>query len=474
MRVKFKNLASSLVIALALTATISTGAQAVDVPGGVAAASTSVAGTATDSATVEVSWQRPAALPLGYSVRATAPGQETRTGSVYRCGETQCRSTVANLNGGIKYTFTVTAFGSASDSSSATVDLTALSVPFAPSARTQVAKSDTQIELGWTAPVSSSGIAVTEYVIRDGSTVVATSSGTSVVVSGLTADTQYTFNLAAKNSLGESATVSFMAVSTLGAPPTAPTAPSAAVSGTSVAVSWTAPNQGSASITGYKVYLTDANGALVGGVRTPTPATATTLTVTGLADATYRVSIAATNRWGDSASSSQTSFIVASVTGSSSGGSGGAAPVASIPATSSATSSSTSSPATQSSQSSTASDSAQVPVGPGPMAKISDYLVGLPVSAQSKEVVINRAWRLVRARVGEQLQVIIRDLAPARARVSTWARTPDGLTFRLAARTTAANGVLTSPAYEFTTPGNYKISWVYRGVKRSIVVFVSE
>lgn len=467
--------AAMLVATLSLTLLPAIGALAVDAPDGLKHRSTSAANAATDSAVMEISWNRPATLPLGYSVRATSDNAPTRTGSVYRCDESLCRSSVANLHGGVLYTFTVTAFGSSTDSASGQVTATALSAPYAATPRSQEAISDTQIRLGWSKPNSSSGEAVSSYVIRNGNTFVATTSATSVVVDGLDPLTSYTFNIAARNSIGESQTSSFNAVQTLGSAPAAPSAPTANPSETSIAISWIAPNEGSSAITDYKVYIFDNSGALVGAVRTPSPSTATSLTATGLADGTYRVAVVAVNRWGESASSSQTTVTVTSVTGSSQG-SGGSAPVAIVtpPASSTTSSPTTSSPATQSTESATASGSAPVAPAPGAAPKISDFLSGGAVTPASKNVQINLKWRLVRAQVGEVLHVTIRDLAPARARVSTWARTPDGTTFRLSARTTSANGVLTSPSYSFAEPGNYKISWVYKGVKRSLVVFVSE
>lgn len=72
--------------------------------------------------------------------------------------------------------------------------------PTAPTALTVGAKTTTTIALSWTA--SSDNIGVTGYNVYNGTTLVATVSATSTTITGLTAATNYTFTVKAKDAVG--------------------------------------------------------------------------------------------------------------------------------------------------------------------------------------------------------------------------------------------------------------------------------
>lgn len=471
---KFRGLAATAALVVALSGSMLPAQGSAQTPTQVVPVDTSPFDSAQGEGVVRVTWTAPANATnlVGYSVAAVPNSGPTKAGSRAVCLSNACESTVLGLPA-VEHNFTVTAIYADNSRFSASTEFTPVTVPASATNLSAVVASSTEIRLSWQGPENTGGLLVSEYLVRDSSnTLHATVTNPTALITGLTANTAYIFNVTAKNPNGESvALIQNAAITTNGNAPTQPSAPTVTPGTGQIAISWVAPSSVDAGLTGYKVYIFDSAGALVGGVRTPSPATATSLEVTGLANATYRVSVVATNRWGDSASSSQTVTTVGVVT-QGSAGSGGAAPAAAAPAT---TSSTVSPGATQSSQSKVATDSNQAtPAETADLRRVSDFFTGGAVTRESKAVAINRSWRLVRASVGEVLHATIRDLAPARARVSTWTRTPDGKTHRLSNRMTSSTGLLTSPSYKFKEPGNYLISWVYKGVKRSLVVFVSE
>jgi Fibronectin type III domain/Bacterial Ig domain len=112
----------------------------------------------------------------------------------------------AGYSGSDSFTYTYTADGGTSQS--VTASLTVLNTPGAPSLTSAVPGKD-QMELEWSAPGSTGGSAISDYVIQrstDGSTwsTVAdgTSTATSYTVTGLTNNTAYRFRVSAVNGQG--------------------------------------------------------------------------------------------------------------------------------------------------------------------------------------------------------------------------------------------------------------------------------
>jgi chitodextrinase len=178
-----------------------------------------------------------------------------------------------------------------------------VTVPPAPTGLAVTGTTTSSVSLSWNAASGATG-----YKVYQGSTVAATVSGTTATISGLSAATQYTFNVTATNSAGESPHSSNVTATTQSSNPTIPPTPTGlAVTGTTTttaSLSWNA----SSGATGYKVYQGSTVKATVTG---------TTATISGLSPATqYQFNVTATNSAGESAHSAN----VTATTQSSGGG----------------------------------------------------------------------------------------------------------------------------------------------------------
>ena len=141
-----------------------------------------------------------------------------------------------------------------------TIDGGSVADTTAPTAPSNVAASTitlTSLNLNWTA--STDNVAVTGYDVYNGATKIATVTATNYSVSGLTAETAYTFSVKAKDAADNtSATSNTVNVTTLAiSDTTAPTAPSnlavSNVTETSVDLTWTASTD-NVDVIGYDVY----------------------------------------------------------------------------------------------------------------------------------------------------------------------------------------------------------------------------
>ncbi|WP_420488662.1 lytic polysaccharide monooxygenase [Paenibacillus arenosi] len=158
--------------------------------------------------------------------------------------------------------------------------------PTAPSSLAVTGKTSNTVSLSWNAATDNVG--VSQYKIYNGSSLVTSISGsnTSYTVTGLTANTSYTFSVVAVDGAGNSSVPSgSIAVTTNPAvvdvvPPTAPSNLHVMGSPTSnsVPLMWTASSD-NVGVTGYKVYNGTNLVATVSG-------SATSYTVTGLAAST--------------------------------------------------------------------------------------------------------------------------------------------------------------------------------------------
>jgi len=234
--------------------------------------------------------------------------------------------TVTGLVNGTGYVFRVSArniagTGLPSSSSSSVVPRTA------PSAAQSVVglSGNAQVVLSWSAPSSTGGNAISDYVVQyssDGTNWTtftdSVSSTASCTVTGLTNGTAYTFRVAAVNAGG---TGTYSVVSAAVTPFTTPDAPTAVagVSGNAqVVVSWTAPaDNGGSAIIQYQVSYapqgTDNYGTW--STSTATQSSSTTFTVTGLTNGTsYKFKVAATNAAGDGSYSTSSSAVTAYTT----------------------------------------------------------------------------------------------------------------------------------------------------------------
>jgi chitinase len=180
-------------------------------------------------------------------------------------------------------------------------------VPGTPGTPVAGTVTSTSAALSWGA---SSGT-VTGYRVYEGSTVVATSTGTSATVTGLGACTPHTYAVAAYNTAGESPRSGSVTVTTAGCGTGVPGAPTAlrvaTTADTSLGLAWTAST---GTVSGYRVYE---------GTTLRTTVTGTSATLTGLAACSSQTyTVRAYNATGESPP--------ATVTGSTSGCQAGALP----------------------------------------------------------------------------------------------------------------------------------------------------
>lgn len=161
-------------------------------------------------------------------------------------------------------------------------------VPGTPGTPVAGAVTNTSAALTWGA---SSGT-VTGYRVYEGSTVVATTTGTSATISGLTACTPHTYSVAAYNAVGESPRSGSVTVTTTGCtgvPGTPGNLQVAQASDTSLGLAWSAST---GTVTGYRVYE---------GNVLRTTVTGTSATLTGLsACSPHTYTVRAYNATGES------------------------------------------------------------------------------------------------------------------------------------------------------------------------------
>jgi hypothetical protein len=188
-------------------------------------------------------------------------------------------------------------------------------LPGAPTGVSGLAR-DRAVALSWTAPASNGGSPISGYRITpriaNGDTldpVFTPYANTSYTVTGLTNGTAYTFAVAAVNGVGTGPDSASSAAVTPAAAtvPGAPTGVTATAQDASASLSWTAPPDGGASITGYWVT------PYIGGAAQPsiaTQSTATSYTVNGLTNGVpYTFTVAAQNSVGRGADSAQTASV---------------------------------------------------------------------------------------------------------------------------------------------------------------------
>jgi titin len=245
---------------------------------------------------VVLSWSAPAddgGSPVTDYVIYEYPGSNTAaTATPVDTHSAGTTATVTGLENGESYTFTIEAVNSVGNGpASGSLSATPVSVPGAPAAGSATAGNG-QVQISWSAPSTNGGLPITGYVINEYvgrstsgtlKTIATGSTATSDTIAGLTNGQPYTFTVQAINSVGKS-----LASSSLSATPaTVPGVPSldpATPGDSQVQLSWSAPPDGGAPITGYVIneYL---GGSVSGTPTTTTTASPTTSdTITGLAN----------------------------------------------------------------------------------------------------------------------------------------------------------------------------------------------
>jgi hypothetical protein len=202
--------------------------------------------------------------------------------------------------------------GTFTGSYSASSSVTLAEAPGAPSG-VQGTRGNGQATISWTAP-SANDEPITGYTVtaQPGGETCTTTSAVSCVVSDLSNGVSYAFTVTATNTMGTGGPSSAVDVT----PATVPGAPAISdvtAGDRQATVSWTAPADGGAAISGYTVT------AAPGGA-TCTTTTATSCTVTGLSDGvSYSFTVAATNGVGSSSPGASVGATPATVPGAPTG-----------------------------------------------------------------------------------------------------------------------------------------------------------
>ena len=220
----------------------------------------------------------------GYTV-TSSPGGLTGTG-------TTSPITVSGLTSNTHYTFTVTATNTGGTSVASSQSSTVTTPPNSPTINTVSVSSISAVNVYFTAP-SGSGI-ITSYTVTSSLGITSSSAFSPITVSGLTANTVYTFTVTATNAGGTSvASSQSTSVTTKPNSPTIGT--STVINANAVSVAFTAPSGGNGTITSYTV--TSSLGDTNIGSSSP-------IIVYGLAANTeYTFTVTATNSGGTSISS---------------------------------------------------------------------------------------------------------------------------------------------------------------------------
>ena len=254
-------------------------------------APTNLVATATGQTTISLTWD---AVPNATSYNVYS------NGNVVVSGFAQTTYIVKNLTPGIQYCYEVKAVNEAgeseaSESACATTESEPVTptVPAAPTNLVATATGQTTISLTWTAVPNA-----TSYnVYSNGNLVVSDLTATTYTVEGLTAGTEYCYNVTAVNEAGESAHSTSACATTL-AVPTAPAAPTnlvaTATGQTTISLTWNAVQ----NATSYNVY--NGETVVVSGL------TVTSYTVEGLTAGTeYCYNVTAVNEIGESEASTE-------------------------------------------------------------------------------------------------------------------------------------------------------------------------
>ncbi len=210
---------------------------------------------------------------------------------------------VTGLTNGVQYTFTVIATNAVGPSiaSDPSLPVTPVTIPNAPTGVTAV-PGNSQATISFISPAFDGGTPITSYTATSSpGSFTGTSSGSPIVVTGLTNGLSYTFTVVATNIVGPSLPSSSSNSVTLSTEPGQPINLASSVLGSSIGLSWSAPiSDGGSAITDYVIeYQLTTGGTwavFADGINT-----STTATVVGLSNGTsYDFRVKAVNIIGQS------------------------------------------------------------------------------------------------------------------------------------------------------------------------------
>ncbi len=260
--------------------------------------------TASGSSQIHLSWVEPSntrvAAITGYRIEISSNAGTIWSNLVDNTGTAASTYVHAGLTPSTTYHYRVSAInsvgtGPASNVASATTEALAFTVPDAPTSLSASESGRFRINLSWTAPLDDGGEPITGYKIevsadagRSWSVLTANTGDASTAYShtGLMPNTTRHYQVGAVNSVG-TGPMSNMAGATTdpstATVPDAPTGLTAMASGENqINLSWTAPNDGGAVLTGYSIEMSTNAGTKWLHLVSNTGSTATTYTHTDL------------------------------------------------------------------------------------------------------------------------------------------------------------------------------------------------
>ena len=258
--------------------------------------------TASGSSQIHLSWVEPlntrVAAITGYRIEISSNAGAIWSNLVNNTGTAALTYVHTGLTPSTTYHYRVSAInsvgtGPVSNVASATTDALASTVPDAPTSLSASESGRFQINLSWTAPLNDGGESITGYKIevsadagRSWRVLTENTGNASTAYShtGLMPNTTRHYQVSAINSVG-TGPVSNVAGATTDPPaatvPDTPTGLTATASGENqINLSWTAPNDGGAVITGYSIEMSTNAGTKWLNLVSNTGSTATTYTHT--------------------------------------------------------------------------------------------------------------------------------------------------------------------------------------------------
>ena len=264
------------------------------------------------------SWGSPKG-EIGYRIERATVGGSVGPYSVLSTALANVTSYVdTTASNGVTYSYKVTAYNQAGDSTSNEVQQLISATPPSPPLAVTAVAGNASATVSWSVPATDGqSPPITGYVVSSSpaSAGCSTTSALTCSVPGLTNGTAYTFTVIASNGTGPSPASGPSNSVIPGTTPATPTGVAAVAGPSAAAVTWSAPANPAILITGYTVTSSPA-----GGTCSPTPGTALGCRVTGLTNGIqYTFTVTATNLWGTSAGATSGPVTPATVPGAPTG-----------------------------------------------------------------------------------------------------------------------------------------------------------
>ena len=260
--------------------------------------------------TVDLAWTLPmqAAGVSVTGVEVQQQGADESWTTIASLAADATAHTVTGLTAGTTYSFRVRLVTNGENADSDAVSADTLAAPKPATGLAASSPTQTTVDLAWTLPAQAAGVTVTGVEVQqqgadESWTTIATlaADATSHTVSGLTADTTYSFRIRLVTN-GENADSDAVAADTLAAPKPATGLAASSPTQTTVDLAWTLPTQAAGvRVTGIEVQQQGADESWTTIATLATDATSHTVTgLTAATDYTFRVRLATNSGDADS------------------------------------------------------------------------------------------------------------------------------------------------------------------------------